>query len=78
MLNYLENTKIKQNMSDFIQHAVRQNDLQKLLLKFTDRKKNFLLVNWLTSIMRHLADKTSKRLQNWQRGLNFSFYLPIY
>ncbi|MEH7653178.1 polyprenyl synthetase family protein [Bacillus safensis] len=43
MLNYLENTKIKQNMSDFIQYAVRQNDLQKLLLKFTDRKKEFPL-----------------------------------
>ncbi|MGG1862375.1 polyprenyl synthetase family protein [Bacillus safensis] len=41
MLNYLENTKIKQNMSDFIQHAVRQNDLQKLLLKFTDIKNEF-------------------------------------
>ncbi|MBR0612553.1 polyprenyl synthetase family protein [Bacillus safensis] len=41
MLNYLENTKIKQNMSDFIQHAVRQNDLQKLLLEFTDIKNEF-------------------------------------
>ncbi|WP_458420691.1 polyprenyl synthetase family protein [Bacillus pumilus] len=41
MLNYLENTKIKQNMSDFIQHAVRQKDLQQLLLEFTDRKNEF-------------------------------------
>ncbi|WMT29862.1 polyprenyl synthetase family protein [Bacillus aerius] len=41
MLNYLENTKIKQKMSDFIQHAVRQNDLQKLLLEFTDIKNEF-------------------------------------
>ncbi|WP_088000863.1 polyprenyl synthetase family protein [Bacillus pumilus] len=41
MLNYLENTKIKQNMSDFIQHAVRQKDLQKLLLEFTDIKNEF-------------------------------------
>ncbi|PCK20235.1 quorum-sensing protein [Bacillus pumilus] len=41
MLNYLENTKIKQNMSDFIQHAVRHNDLQKLLLEFTDIKNEF-------------------------------------
>ncbi|WP_345808102.1 polyprenyl synthetase family protein [Bacillus pumilus] len=41
MLNYLENTKIKQNMSDFIQHAVRQKDLQQLLLEFTDIKNEF-------------------------------------
>ncbi|TYS35434.1 polyprenyl synthetase family protein [Bacillus pumilus] len=41
MLNYLENTKIKQNMSDFIQHAVRQKDLQQLLLEFTNIKNEF-------------------------------------
>lgn len=28
-------------MSDFIQHAVRQKDLQQLLLEFTDRKNEF-------------------------------------
>ncbi|OLP63460.1 hypothetical protein BACPU_31140 [Bacillus pumilus] len=39
MINYLENTKIKQKMSDFIQHAVRHHDLQKLLLEFIDIKK---------------------------------------
>ncbi|MFS0655573.1 polyprenyl synthetase family protein [Bacillus sp. 179-C3.3 HS] len=41
MLNYLENKKIKQNMFDFIQHAVKNQDLQKLLLEFTDTKNEF-------------------------------------
>lgn len=41
MLNYLENATIKQYMSDFIQHAVRHNDLQKLLIEFTDIKNEF-------------------------------------
>ncbi|MGE6629910.1 polyprenyl synthetase family protein [Bacillus sp. NPDC077027] len=41
MLNYLENAKIKQNMSDFIHDALESKDLKQLLLEYTDIKHEF-------------------------------------